>query len=405
MQPMGNPFKSIPIIVSTIFILVFLCLIPIFCLEDNTNFPGSDYKNFDLPNADPGLCEQACAGDPACQAFTYVKPGIQGPNARCWLKNSVPSAKSDSCCISGVKNAQPSGSQTPSEINALSSSSANILLSALPSSATSNQPQKTMVAGVLNPNLATGNKLNNPGKHEIAGINLQPMIPALSPTPPIVINFEDLSTTGPGEGGQVTVSNQYANKGITFSYPYPVALDYSKGPTPWRYQGFSHSGTKAIEQCYGQEFCTKTIGMNFTAGQTHIKVWVGYSDNLVNQKTVILSGFDSSGKQVQQVTATLQPSTAPMPINIPLEINSDSSNIYSATVDLADANGMIVPTSHLSVDDIEFSTSGPAPSCSSTQNPVVTLTQPASGQIVRKNSFNLQGTVSTTAPLESAKLI
>jgi hypothetical protein len=72
--------------------------------EDNTDRPGMDYKNFNLTASDPALCENACKGDATCKAWTYVKPNtIQGPQARCWLKNSVPAAKANQCCISGVK--------------------------------------------------------------------------------------------------------------------------------------------------------------------------------------------------------------------------------------------------------------------------------------------------------------
>lgn len=74
--------------------------------------PGGSYSSFDLSSPSPILCQQACAVDPKCQSFTYVKPDVQGTNARCWLKNSVPSAKEDSCCVSGVKNDQQSGSQS-----------------------------------------------------------------------------------------------------------------------------------------------------------------------------------------------------------------------------------------------------------------------------------------------------
>jgi hypothetical protein len=31
-----------------------------------------------------------------------VQPGVQGPNARCWLKNSVPPPVASNCCVSGV---------------------------------------------------------------------------------------------------------------------------------------------------------------------------------------------------------------------------------------------------------------------------------------------------------------
>lgn len=77
--------------------------------EMNTDRPGSDYNNFDLPTPNPQLCSDACARDARCAAFTYVNPGVQGPNARCWLKNPVPAAHASSCCVSGVKAAPHAG--------------------------------------------------------------------------------------------------------------------------------------------------------------------------------------------------------------------------------------------------------------------------------------------------------
>jgi hypothetical protein len=71
--------------------------------EDGTNRPGSDYSNFDLPEARPELCLAACARDVVCQAYTYVRPGVQGPSARCWLKDAVPSPVANACCTSGVR--------------------------------------------------------------------------------------------------------------------------------------------------------------------------------------------------------------------------------------------------------------------------------------------------------------
>ena len=71
--------------------------------EQNRDRPGMDYKNFNLPAAQPVLCQQACEAEAQCRAWTYVKPGVQGPTARCWLKNGVPPAKVTNCCVSGVK--------------------------------------------------------------------------------------------------------------------------------------------------------------------------------------------------------------------------------------------------------------------------------------------------------------
>jgi hypothetical protein len=72
-------------------------------LESQTNRFGSDYNNFEVPSNDPAVCQDACLRDAPCVAFTLVRPGIQGANARCWLKNSVPPPNHDACCTSGLK--------------------------------------------------------------------------------------------------------------------------------------------------------------------------------------------------------------------------------------------------------------------------------------------------------------
>jgi hypothetical protein len=72
-------------------------------LEQDVNRLGSDYKSIDLPSPDPELCRTACDEDPKCKAFTYVKPGLQGPSAKCWLKDPVAVARAEGCCVSGVK--------------------------------------------------------------------------------------------------------------------------------------------------------------------------------------------------------------------------------------------------------------------------------------------------------------
>jgi hypothetical protein len=79
-------------------------------LEYDTNRAGSDYRNFELSQADPGICRNECANDSTCRAFTYVKPGVQGAKARCWLKSDVPNASANSCCVSGIKSGGNSSS-------------------------------------------------------------------------------------------------------------------------------------------------------------------------------------------------------------------------------------------------------------------------------------------------------
>lgn len=71
-------------------------------LEPGVNRAGNDYKKFPT-SSNPEACRQACADDPVCQAFTWVRPGVQDPRAVCWLKNGVPTAASDETCVSGVR--------------------------------------------------------------------------------------------------------------------------------------------------------------------------------------------------------------------------------------------------------------------------------------------------------------
>jgi hypothetical protein len=77
-------------------------------LEPDVDRPGADLSSFDVPQADPQICRQACDEQAACKAYTYVNPGAQGPQARCWLKSSVPPPVPSSCCTSGTK-AKPVG--------------------------------------------------------------------------------------------------------------------------------------------------------------------------------------------------------------------------------------------------------------------------------------------------------
>jgi hypothetical protein len=71
-------------------------------MEDNSDRPGADYRAVPL-GVDPTDCQNLCVSDSgACRAWTYVRPGIQGPNAVCHLKNAQPAVVQNDCCISGT---------------------------------------------------------------------------------------------------------------------------------------------------------------------------------------------------------------------------------------------------------------------------------------------------------------
>ena len=76
------------------------------------NLFGQDYRSFATGRV--FQCRDACLTEEQCAAWTFVKPGIQGESAVCWLKDGTPAESSDACCTSGVKlAAQQESSGTP----------------------------------------------------------------------------------------------------------------------------------------------------------------------------------------------------------------------------------------------------------------------------------------------------
>jgi hypothetical protein len=49
------------------------------------------------------VCRTTCGGESRCQAYTWVKSGIQGPSGHCWLKDTLPDIVKDACCDSGPR--------------------------------------------------------------------------------------------------------------------------------------------------------------------------------------------------------------------------------------------------------------------------------------------------------------
>lgn len=70
-------------------------------MEDNTDRAGADYTRFEIAN--PKACQIQCKNESdRCRAWTFVRPGVQGPRAVCYLKTAEGDARPNSCCISGV---------------------------------------------------------------------------------------------------------------------------------------------------------------------------------------------------------------------------------------------------------------------------------------------------------------
>lgn len=64
--------------------------------------PGSDFLRVPINRSSPLVCRDLCVNEPACRAWTYVKPGIQEPDPVCYLKSPAPGLVANSCCISGT---------------------------------------------------------------------------------------------------------------------------------------------------------------------------------------------------------------------------------------------------------------------------------------------------------------
>jgi hypothetical protein len=71
--------------------------------EDGKDRRGGDYLCFDVRIDHIEDCETDCKADMKCAAWTYVKPAVISPNARCCMKSVVPAASDNTCCVSGTK--------------------------------------------------------------------------------------------------------------------------------------------------------------------------------------------------------------------------------------------------------------------------------------------------------------
>lgn len=64
---------------------------------------GGDLRNLDVaPDPAGATCKAACEAEGRCRAWTYARPGYEGPSARCFLKSRLTLPRKRPCCISGV---------------------------------------------------------------------------------------------------------------------------------------------------------------------------------------------------------------------------------------------------------------------------------------------------------------
>lgn len=77
--------------------------------EQNTNRNGGDFNSLNVKTQTGGFrgdvvsqCRDACQSDKTCRSWALVKAGVLGPDAKCFLKNTLPPTNHDTNVISGV---------------------------------------------------------------------------------------------------------------------------------------------------------------------------------------------------------------------------------------------------------------------------------------------------------------
>ena len=210
---------------------------------------------------------------------------------------------------------------------------------------------------------------------------------------PVLITFDSL-------GGGSAVLAQFAGQGVTFNQL--LVRDYSD--TRFFGTGFAHSGTKGVEQCFAQEFCTVPVGATFTTPQSRVKVWVGYSVAVFANLTVELVAFGSSGQVITQASTVFAMQPTVRPINTPIEVIAASQSITRIELRARVTGAPETFSGSLAVDDFEFDTAGPPPPCSATTAPRIIVSSPPFSSTTQVNSYIFSGSVSTQTPLIEASV-
>jgi len=71
-------------------------------LENGIDLPKGMYLKHYNQIESANRCMKICKSTNRCVAFTWVRPGVQGPTGVCWLKSTTGYRVKNSCCISGI---------------------------------------------------------------------------------------------------------------------------------------------------------------------------------------------------------------------------------------------------------------------------------------------------------------
>lgn len=75
-------------------------------IKRSVDYLGSDFRFIDQVQ-DAESCGNLCARESSCKSWTYIRDPTHNLFKRCHLKSSVPAETSDTCCVSGLRDACP----------------------------------------------------------------------------------------------------------------------------------------------------------------------------------------------------------------------------------------------------------------------------------------------------------
>jgi hypothetical protein len=165
---------------------------------------------------------------------------------------------------------------------------------------------------------------------------------------PVVIDFEDYTANGPGQGATAPVSDFYADRGVSFNAV--TVLDFEQGLAQ---PGFAHSGSQVVEPCYSQEFCAQPVSMQFRQGQVRVGVWVGLDGS--GSGAVVLLAYDAAGSIIDEDKLDID--AGPISVANQMEVTSGTGDIRRAEVRWSNPDQA---TNGLAVDDVTFEPAAPS---------------------------------------------
>jgi hypothetical protein len=202
-----------------------------------------------------------------------------------------------------------------------------------------------------------------------------------------LITFEEAVANPDGDPAHA-LSDEYADRGLRFLTDVTaLVVD----------EGLAHSPSTVLTSCYGVEFCSNDIGIEFLSSVSAVAVWVG-SRSPIPPATIVLTAYDADGEVILEDSAALGPSELPVPVSVELRVADDAASIRAVRVQWADPDARLAG---LLLDDLEFTTFVPATEATATPSLLRLDSGDPTGEVTIANTGDLPlevGQIDVSAP-------